>query len=211
MADAPRTLLVFTHPALERTRLNWAMAEAARGVDNVTFRDLYELYPDFAVDVGDEQSELAQHDLIVLQFPLYWYTGPALLKEWLDLVWIEGFAYGEGGNRLAGKTLACAVSTGARSQVFRCSGDQQLNLRDFLRPFEQVAEVCGMRWAPPFAIHASTVKTERDLRTHTDRYRKRLETWIDKCPVPGPGSKLAKPTSAGAGEAPQRSHAKADA
>ena len=32
-----RTLLVFSHPALERTRVNWAMAETARTVEGVTF------------------------------------------------------------------------------------------------------------------------------------------------------------------------------
>jgi glutathione-regulated potassium-efflux system ancillary protein KefG len=106
MAEAARarTLLVFTHPALERTRVNWAMAEAARTVEGVTFHDLYEAYPDFAVDVDEEQQRLTAHDLIVLQFPLYWYTGPALLKEWLDLVWLQDFAYGEKA-ALQGKTL----------------------------------------------------------------------------------------------------------
>jgi glutathione-regulated potassium-efflux system ancillary protein KefG len=183
MAKPARTLLVFTHPALERTRVNWAMAEAAREVEGVTFHDLYELYPDFAVDVPSEQARLVEHDLIVLQFPLYWYTGPALLKEWLDLVWLQGFAYGEGGARLAGKTLACAVSTGARGQIFRTSGADQLPMRELLRPFEQIAEVCGMHWAPHFAVHTSTVKSARDLENHTERYRKRLTNWIVRCPT----------------------------
>lgn len=173
-----RTLLVFSHPALERTRLNWAMAETARDVPAVTFHDLYETYPDFAVDVPGEQARLADHELIVLQFPLYWYTGPALLKEWLDLVWLKGFAYGPNGGRLAGKTLACAVSTGARAQVFRCSGEDQHSASEFLRPFERMAEVCGMRWMKPFAIHGATVRTERDLRLQTERYRKRLDEWV---------------------------------
>jgi glutathione-regulated potassium-efflux system ancillary protein KefG len=191
MTEPARTLLVFTHPALERTRINWAMAEAAREVDGVTFHDLYEHYPDFAVDVPSEQARLVEHDLIVLQFPLYWYTAPALLKEWLDLVWLQGFAYGDGGGRLVGKTLACAISTGARSQVFHASGDDQLPMREFLRPFQQIAEVCGMRWAPPFAIHTSLVKSTRDLRVQTERYRKRLQTWIVRCPVPAPNAEKA--------------------
>jgi glutathione-regulated potassium-efflux system ancillary protein KefG len=194
MAEHPRTLLVFTHPALERTRVNWAMAEAAQEVEGVTFHDLYELYPDFAVDVPGEQARLVDHDLIVLQFPLYWYTGPALLKEWLDLVWLQGFAYGEGGGRLAGKTLACAVSTGARGQIFQCSGNKQLPMGEFLRPFEQIAQVCGMHWAPHFAVHSSTVKSARDLKGQTDRYRRRLQNWIVKCPVPedGDGASASK-------------------
>jgi glutathione-regulated potassium-efflux system ancillary protein KefG len=61
--------------------------------------DLYETYPDFAIDIEAEQEKLlTAHDVIALQFPLYWYSTPALLKEWLDLVWLHGFAYGEDGN-----------------------------------------------------------------------------------------------------------------
>jgi len=174
-----RTLLVFSHPALERTRVNWAMAETARTVEGVTFHDLYEAYPDFAVDVDDEQHRLTAHELIVLQFPLYWYTGPALLKEWLDLVWLQGFAYG-GGHALEGKILACAVSTGARAQVFAGSGEAAESVGQFLRPFERMAEVCGMRWARPFVIHGSGVRSEADLRRHTERYRRRLDTLVCK-------------------------------
>ena len=172
-----RTLLVFSHPALERTRVNWAMAETARTVEGVTFHDLYEAYPDFAVDVDDEQQRLTAHELIVLQFPLYWYTGPALLKEWLDLVWLQGFAYG-GGHALEGKILACAVSTGARAQAFAGAGKEAGTVGEFLRPFERMAEVCGMRWARPFVIHGADVRTEADLRRQTERYRRRLDTLV---------------------------------
>jgi glutathione-regulated potassium-efflux system ancillary protein KefG len=173
-----RTLLVFTHPALERTRVNWAMAEAARTVEGVTFHDLYETYPDFAVDVDDEQQRLAGHELIVLQFPLYWYTGPALLKEWLDLVWLQGFAYGAEGGALKGKILACAVSTGARAQTFCSEGKEAQAVGEFLRPFERMAEICGMRWERPFVIHGANVRSEGDLRRHTERYRRRLDTLV---------------------------------
>jgi glutathione-regulated potassium-efflux system ancillary protein KefG len=172
-----RTLLVFSHPALERTRVNWAMAEAAQTVEGVTFHDLYELYPDFAVDVDDEQQRLGEHEVIVLQFPLYWFTGPALLKEWLDLVWLQGFAYGDG-RALEGKILACAVSTGARAQLFARPGQEAENVGSFLRPFERMAEICGMRWARPFVIHGSDVRTEADMRRHTERYRRRLDTLV---------------------------------
>ena len=90
-------LLVLAHPALERSRANRALAKAAKGLSGVTFKDLYEAYPDFAVDIETEQTDLIAHDVVALQFPLFWYSTPALMKEWLDLVWLHGFAYGEGG------------------------------------------------------------------------------------------------------------------
>jgi glutathione-regulated potassium-efflux system ancillary protein KefG len=171
----PRTLLVFAHPALERGCANWRMAEGVRDLDGVTFHDLYEVYPDFAIDVPEEQQRLADHDLIVLQFPLYWYSGPALLKEWLDLVWLHGFAYGETGRSLEGKILTCAVSTGWRAQTYGPDGQNCFTLDEFLRPFEQTARLCRMRWAAPFALHGAGTLPQADVQIEVGRYREHLE------------------------------------
>ena len=63
----------------------------------VTFHDLYELYPDFDVQVEQEQELLISHDMIILQHPFYWYSCPPLLKQWIDLVLEHGWAYGKEG------------------------------------------------------------------------------------------------------------------
>src|SRR3569832_2738442 len=105
-----RTLLVFAHPALERWRVNPILCEAVADLPNLTVHDLYETYPDFTIDVPAEHRLMLEHDLIVLQFPIYWFAMPSLLKEWMDLSWSRGFAFGEGA-KLAGRGLMCAVST----------------------------------------------------------------------------------------------------
>lgn len=46
-----------------------------------------------AADVVSEQAKLARAELLVLQFPLWWYGPPAILKGWLDRVLTDGFAY----------------------------------------------------------------------------------------------------------------------
>lgn len=115
-------LLVLAHPALERSRANRALAKAAKGLSGVTFRDLYETYPDFAIDIEAEQASLLAHDVIALQFPLYWYSTPALMKEWLDLVWLHGFAYGHDGVALQGKRLFVACTTGASAKAYHAQG-----------------------------------------------------------------------------------------
>ena len=83
--------------------------------------DLYEAYPDFDIDVRREQELLAAHEVIVLQHPFYWYSAPALLKEWQDLVLEHGWAYGSGGTALRGKALLSAPSrpAGARRPTGR--------------------------------------------------------------------------------------------
>jgi len=117
------------------------MAVAVDCTPQARLHDLYETYPDFLLDVPAEQARLNAHEVIVLQFPLYWYSCPALLKEWIDLVWQHGYAYGHEGRALQGKTLACACSTGGRDSAYGPFGSNQFTIDEFLRPFEATAHL----------------------------------------------------------------------
>jgi len=100
-----RVLVLFAHPAFGRSRLNRALLTAARDLAHPpTIHDLYESYPDVDVDVVREQELLTEHDVIVCQHPLFWYSTPALVKQWFDLVLEHGWAYGSSGHALRGKT-----------------------------------------------------------------------------------------------------------
>lgn len=185
----PRTasgvLLVLAHPALERSRANRALAKAAKGLSGVTFKDLYEIYPDFAVDIEAEQAALLAHDVIALQFPLYWYSTPALMKEWLDLVWLHGFAYGEDGVALKGKKLFVACSTGASAKAYHMHGYNRFSMDEFLRPLEQTAHLCGMEWETPFVVHGASVKDDAALKAEAERYKARVASLLPASRVTG--------------------------
>ena len=167
-------LLTLAHPALERSRANRALAKAAKGLDGVTFHDLYETYPDFAIDIEAEQEKLLAHDVIAVQFPLYWYATPALLKEWFDLVWLHGFAYGLDGNALAGKRLFAACTTGGAAKAYHAHGYNRFSMDEFLRPLEQTAYLCGMVWETPFVVHGAAIKDDEELKAEALRYRARV-------------------------------------
>ena len=79
---AKRVLIQFAHPALQKSRVNRRLIAAVSNLENVTVNDLYEEYPDFSVNVKREQDLLRSHDIVVFQHPFYWYSSPALLKEW---------------------------------------------------------------------------------------------------------------------------------
>jgi glutathione-regulated potassium-efflux system ancillary protein KefG len=81
-----RILVLFAHPSLDRSEVNRPMAEAVRDLDGITLVDLYAEYADFQIDIDREQQRLLEHDVIVFQHPLYWYSTPAIMKEWQDLV-----------------------------------------------------------------------------------------------------------------------------
>ncbi len=174
-----RVLVLFAHPRIDRSEVNAVLAEAARGIDGVTVVDLYAEYPTFEIDVDREQQRLLDHAVIVFQHPVYWYSCPALLKEWQDLVLEYGFAYGEGGTALEGKILLNAVSAGARREVYCRDGGYSYELRDFFVPFEQTAHLCRMRYLPPFAIYASGHAVDEDrLGDHVRDYRTLLEALV---------------------------------
>ena len=64
---------------------------------------LDELYPDFKIDVEAEQQKLLRADIIVLQFPLFWYSAPSILERWMEETFRHGFSHGSTGDKLKGK------------------------------------------------------------------------------------------------------------
>lgn len=150
---------------------NRAMAEAARAVEGISFVDLYEEYPRHDIDVDREQQRLIDHDVVLFQFPLYWYSTPSLLKEWQDLVLQHGFAYGHDGNALAGKTLMLAITAGGSDEAYSTEGYQQYPLRTFLTPLEQTARLCKMSFPAPYVLHSALNPEEQSgIPQHTEGY-----------------------------------------
>lgn len=149
-----RVLILFAHPALQKSRVNRLLAEAARAVPGVTFHDLYEEYPDLHLNVEREQALLREHEIVVFQHPFYWYSTPAILKEWQDLVLEWGFAYGDGGTALLGKKLMSAITAGGPEEAYQRDGFNHFTVRELLVPFEQTARLCGMEYLPPLVQHA---------------------------------------------------------
>jgi len=96
-------LIIYAHPYPRHSHANKRMLEQARTLDGVEVRSLYQLYPDFNIDIAAEQEAISRADLVVWQHPLQWYSVPPLLKLWMDKVLTHGWAYGEGGTALHGK------------------------------------------------------------------------------------------------------------
>ncbi|MDO1920547.1 NAD(P)H-dependent oxidoreductase, partial [Escherichia coli] len=118
-------------------------------LSNVTVYDLYAHYPDFFIDIPREQALLREHEVIVFQHPLYTYSCPALLKEWLDRAFSRGFSSGPGGNQLAGKDLRSGNTTGEPERAYRYDALNRYPKSDGLRPFELAAGKGPMAWVSP--------------------------------------------------------------
>ena len=180
---AQRVLILFAHPALQKSRVNRVLAAAVRDLPGVTFHDLYEVYPDFNVDVHHEQQLLEKHDLIVLQHPFFWYSTPALVKEWQDLVLEHAWAYGHLGRALHGKALLSVITTGGTEEAYQRHGFNRYTMRELLVPIEQTAHLCGMKYLPPFVVHGTHSCSADTVKKHANDYRRLLISLRDGHPA----------------------------
>ncbi len=180
MDQTRKVLVLFAHPGQRYSKANEQLARVASETRDVTFVDLYAEYPRFKIDVEAEQDRLLDHDAIIFQFPLFWYSTPALLKEWQDLVLEYGFAYGEGGDRIAGKLFLPVITAGGPQEFYRTGGRNNYTLRDLLRPLEQTANLCGLRFVPPYTLFAALRATGDDrLDRHAEGYANLLQALRD--------------------------------
>lgn len=165
------TLVLVFHPHLhDGSRINRTLAETAAAAPSVTVRDEYALYPDFRIDAEAEQEALLAADRVVWQFPMYWYSSPALLKQWEDTVLRHGWAYGTGGDKLHGKELMAAVSVGGSSDKYRHDGEFGVIVPELLKPLEATAKHIGMTWLEPFTIHSTMKVTDEELDEAARQY-----------------------------------------
>ncbi len=140
----------------------------------VTFHDLYEAYPDLDIDVEKEQALLLSHDVIIWQHPFYWYSSPAIIKQWMDLVLLHNWAYGPQGKMLEGKRILNAISCGGRQEAYTPTGRNRYTIPQLLAPFEQTARLCNMHYLPPFVVHGTHKLENPDIELHAVQYQQLL-------------------------------------
>ncbi|HKU41597.1 MAG TPA: glutathione-regulated potassium-efflux system oxidoreductase KefF [Polyangiales bacterium] len=167
--------LIFAHPYPHRSRSNRALLEAVRDVPELEVRSLYDLYPDFAIDIEAEQAALLRAEIVVWQHPFYWYSVPPLLKLWFDKVLAHGWAYGEGQRALQNKVCQWVTTTGGDPSAYRPGALHGFSFDHFVPALEQTARFCGMRWQPPLVVHGARKISDDALRELANTFRLRLE------------------------------------
>lgn len=152
---------LFAHPQLRHSRVHKKLLQPQIDHPQVLVRDLYELYPDYIINVENEQNILRMADIIIWQFPVHWYSTPAILKEWIDCVFTPNFAFGPMGKELNGKYLWPVLSCGGSFASYSKTGSNHYSLKTFLLPLVQTAKHCGMNVFDPYVIyHANQMNDE---------------------------------------------------
>lgn len=171
--------VIYAHPYPQHSRAGKAMQAAIAGLPQVQVRSLYELYPDFHIDVRAEQAVLQETRTLVFQHPLHWYHMPALLSLWCEKVLSHGWAYGHAADgkatrALAGRRFLWAATAGGDAAAYSEQGYNHFPMSQIATPIEQLARFCGMHWQPPCTVYHAGKISEDELLIAAEGYRMRL-------------------------------------
>lgn len=118
-----------------------------------------------ADDIQIEVEKVQRADLLILNFPMYWTSMPAMLKGWIDRVFVSGIFYGgkrfynHGG--MVGKKAMLSFTLGGREHMF---GDHAIHgsIEDLLLPIQRgTLAYAGFEVLPPFvAYHVPYISNE---------------------------------------------------
>ena len=149
-----------------------------------------------SVDITLEQEKLLWADAVILQFPLWWYSMPAILKGWVERVYAYGFAYGVGehsdthwGDRfgegtLAGKRAMLVVTAGGWESHYAARG---INgpIDDILFPINHgILYYPGFDVLPPFVIYRTDRIDDAGFARASEALGQRLDTLETTAPIP---------------------------
>lgn len=134
----------------------------------------------YSADILTEQDKVAWADLIVFQFPMWWYAPPAVLKGWFDRVLSHGFAYADGryfeDGLLRGKLAMVSTTTGGTRAELDADSRYTGTVEEVLRPVTGgVIQFTGMTPLPSFVSYAPSSMTAERRSEEFDRLGEHLQ------------------------------------
>ncbi|QBP17751.1 NAD(P)H-dependent oxidoreductase [Acetilactobacillus jinshanensis] len=154
-----KTLVIISHPTIKDSYTQSFLHDAQADFNDVTWHPLDILYPDFKINIKHEQQLLMHYDRIIFQFPLFWYSAPALLKKWEDDVLVRKFANAAHGGYLRHKQLGMVITLGVPAKNYQPGAGEHFSLSELLTPYQALAKKAGMQYLSPFIISQFFYKT----------------------------------------------------
>lgn len=183
-----RTLILLFHRDIATSSANRALRDRAAALPGVEIIDMQGLYPDGQIPpfTDTEAQRLLSADRIVLQFPIQWYSTPALLKTWQDSVLTRMFyVFPETeGDRLMGTPLMVAATAGNIPGAYGRDGANRFTITEILTPLRATAHRCGLPWQDPYIVFCADRLDEAALTDAADGYADALKAFIAATPAP---------------------------
>lgn len=177
-----KTLIIAAHSDITKSVVNkrWIM-ELEKYPEKYTVHELSSSYPNGKIDVEKEQRLVEEHGNLILQFPIYWFSGPPILKKWLDEVLTYGWAYGRnGGDKLANRKIALAVTAGIRKEDYEENGRYRYTLEQLLAPYETTFRYyCHADYRSLFAFYSSEIIPGEEYTSTAEEIEKSAKDYLN--------------------------------
>ncbi|KAF3815269.1 hypothetical protein GH733_016651 [Mirounga leonina] len=191
-----KVLIVYAHQeprSINGSLKKVAMEELSRQGCTITFFnygvEVYEAFKkrSLASDITDEQKKVQEADLVIFQFPLYWFGMPAILKGWMDRVLCQGFAFDIPGfydsGFLKNKLALLSLTTGSTAEMYTRTGVSG-DFRYFLWPLQHGAlHFCGFKILAPQISFAPEIASEEERKAMVASWAQRLKTIWEEEPI----------------------------
>ena len=172
--SSPSTLVLVSHPSVGASKTHSAIVDEFNRMPNLTVRYIDGVLGDAkAFDVAAEHKVIEAHDTIVLQFPWYWYSAPAVMKKYLDEILTPGWAF-EGRFSLEGKKLQLLVTTGGAEVTYNADSDHGFTMDELVTPFKAIARYTKMVWVDPVIIYAVAAPIDEQITNTREIVRRRF-------------------------------------
>lgn len=183
--DMSNVVVISGHPNLDESWTNKVILQQLdQHIESIDIRRLDVLYPEYKIDIEAEQNALVDADIIVLQYPYYWYSVPALLKKWIDDMFAFNFAFGPEGDKLKNKHFILSFTVGGPEESYDPLGYNHFTIEELTRPLQQTCYLAGMVYHSPVYTHRMVYipgvyntqeEVEERARNHTGRLLSKVD------------------------------------
>jgi len=169
-------LVLFAHPYYEHSTTNVQLINCYKNNPDISFRDLYEDYPDFHIQAFRERKRLSQYQRIVFHFPLIWFGLPPLLKLWIDEVFDMKWIGQNEKNPLTGKDVMIVVSAGGSADHYSINGRYKTTIEQLLLSLRLSIEVNNMTLEDMLVVynadHIQDSKLQKNINVLIQKLKK---------------------------------------
>ncbi|KOY75784.1 uncharacterized protein RZ71_02050 [Apilactobacillus kunkeei] len=169
-----KTLVLVSHPEYDNSMTEAFLKQCQSDIENVDWVVLDNIQTDFSFDKEQEQQRLAQYDRILFQFPMYWYSAPALMKKYEDDVFTKNFIAYEQEGVLKGKEMGIITTLGDPIKDYQVGGREGFSISELLKPYQAIAQRGQMKFLKPFVISQFAYMTDAQKQKLLIDYRSYL-------------------------------------
>lgn len=169
-----KTLVLVSHPEYDNSMTEAFLKQCQSDIENVDWVVLDNIQTDFTFDKEQEQQRLARYDRILFQFPMYWYSAPALMKKYEDDVFTKNFIAYEQEGTLKGKEMGIITTLGDPIKDYQVGGREGFSISELLKPYQAIAQRGQMKFLKPFVISQFAYMTDAQKQKLLIDYRSYL-------------------------------------